>query len=124
MTTRRTIDATTKRQIKLISFQKKSVAKSETFPHKSIASLEPGGTPLASRSAQRAPLLQTLQLKHLKQLKQLKQLKHLKQVRQVRQVRQTASSILKRSEHVQLSHRTIKICKNRQHIVQWTLIQK
>ena len=106
LTTRRPIDATTKRQIKLTYFQNNSVAKSDTFPQKSIASLEPGGTPLASQSAKRAHLLQTLQLKHLKQLKQLK---HLKQVRQVRQVRQTASSILKRSEHVQPSHRHIKM---------------
>src|SRR6266480_7310378 len=87
LTTRRPIDAaTTKRQIKRIDFQKNSVAKSDTFPQKSIAWLEPGGTLLASQSAQRAHLLQTLQLKHLKQLKQLKHLK---------QVRQTASSILK-----------------------------
>ena len=50
------------------------------------------GTPLASQSAQRAHLLQALQLKHLKHLKQ---------------VRQTTSSILKRSEHVQPSHRHI-----------------
>src|SRR5438552_18790889 len=70
LTTRRPIDATTtKRQIKLLDFQKTSVAKSETFPQKSIASLEPGRTPLASPSAKRAHLLQTLQLKHLKQLK-------------------------------------------------------
>ena len=105
LTTRRPIDATTtKRQIKRIDFQNNSVAKSDTFLQKSIASLEPGGIPVASQSAKRAHLLQTLQLKHLKQLKQLK---HLKQLKQVRQVRQTASSILKRSEHVQPSHRHI-----------------
>ena len=99
MTTRRPIDATTtKRQTKRIDFQKNSVAKSDTIPQKSIAWLEPGGTPLASKSAQRAHLLQTLQVKHLKHLKQLK---HSKQLKQVRQVLQTASTILKRSEHVQ-----------------------
>src|SRR5256885_5013804 len=98
LTTRRPIDATTtKRQIKRIDFQNNSVAKSDTFLQKSIASLEPGGIPVASQSAKRAHLLQTLQLKHLKQLKQ------------VRQVRQTASSILKRSKHVQPSHRHIKM---------------
>ena len=95
MTTRRPIDATTtKRQIKRIDFQNNSVAKSDTFLQKSIASLEPGGIPVASQSAKRAHLLQALQLKHLKHLKQ---------------VRQTASSILKRSEHVQPSHRHIKM---------------
>src|SRR5436309_12316239 len=61
LTTRRPIDTTTtKRQTKRIDFQKNSVAKSDTFPQKSIAWLEPGGTPLASKSAQRAHLLQAL----------------------------------------------------------------
>src|SRR2546430_14681476 len=86
LTTRRPIDAnTTKRQIKLTYFQKNSVAKSDTFPQKSIASLEPGGIPLASQSAQRAHLLQTLQLKQLKQLRQLKQVRQPRQEREVRQ---------------------------------------
>ncbi len=94
LTTRRPIDTTTKHQMKPIYFQNNSVAKSDTFPQKSIASLEPGETPVAPKSAKRVHLLQALQLKHLKQ---------------VRQVRQTASSILKRSEHVQPSHRNIKM---------------